>query len=276
MTITELKRRIEHFVTHSENNMISEEYALRPELKGIPFYDTPIIGIASADDEIFEKFKNDKTIFGPMLILPVEWLSGAKSVISFFLPFTEKIRKSNEHDLNTTSDEWLHARIEGQAFLIELCREIVSWLKKEGFNAIIPSAHQNFRYNKDPQRKDRNEPVFISNWSERHAAFAAGLGTFGLSKHIITEKGVCGRFGSVITDAPFTPTERPYSKPYEYCTFCGACAKRCPVDAISVKNGKDMMLCSDFIEKTMVRYAPRYGCGKCQLCVPCSTCIPQK
>ena len=28
-----------------------------------------------------------------------------------------------------------------------------------------------------------------SNWSERHAAFAAGLGSFGLSKSPITVKG---------------------------------------------------------------------------------------
>jgi len=81
---------------------------------------------------------------------------------------------------------------------------------------------------------------------------------------------------SVITDAPFPATPRPYSEPYEYCTFCGACAHRCPVDAISAERGKDIVLCSDYIDHTEIAYAPRYGCGKCQLSVPCETGIPAK
>ena len=74
---------------------------------------------------------------------------------------------------------------------------------------------------------------FTSSWSERHVAFVCGLGTFGLSKGLITEKGICGRFGSVVTTAELPRTERPYTGIYEYCIQCRACARNCPVGAIS-------------------------------------------
>lgn len=35
-----------------------------------------------------------------------------------------------------------------------------------------------------------SEKTFGSNWSERHAAYVCGLGTFGLSKGLITDKGM--------------------------------------------------------------------------------------
>ena len=95
-------------------------------------------------------------------------------------------------------------------------------------------------------RLERGEPAYASTWSERHAAYVAGLGTFSLSKHLITEKGLCGRFGSVITDAPLEVTPRPYTDPYEYCTFCGACVPRCPARAISVEKGKTIKVCAKY------------------------------
>ena len=63
-----------------------------------------------------------------------------------------------------------------------------------------------------------------SLWSERHAAYVCGLRTFGLSKGLITKKGIAGRFTSLITDLPLLADERAYTDVYEYCTRCGACA----------------------------------------------------
>lgn len=64
-------------------------------------------------------------------------------------------------------------------------------------------------------------------------------------------------------------TERPYSDVYEYCLKCGACAKKCPVGAISVKSGKHQLPCGMYQKLMMKKYSPRYGCGKCQVGVPC-------
>ncbi len=98
--------------------------------------------------------------------------------------------------------------------------------------------------------------------------------TFGLSKGLITEKGMAGRIGSVITDAVFPATKRNYTGIYDYCIRCGACLRRCPPKAISLEYGKDHMICAPFIGKTRELYNPRYGCGKCQVHVPCESRIP--
>ena len=276
MTLQTMAERMTQFVTENPNNAIQASYSLDPCLVGTPYFEAPLIGCACADDPLFRQFQSDPVIIGPMFRLPEEWLPGAKSVISFFLPFTEEIRNSNFDNLEEPSEAWLHGRAEGQNFLMEVCHQLVQWLGEEGYESVIPAGHPDFRTNRDPNRLALGQPMFTSNWSERHVAFAAGLGTFSLTKHIITEKGVCGRFGSVITTAPLTPTIRPYSDPYEYCTFCGACTRRCPVNAIHVDTGKDMVTCATFMDKNKATYTPRHGCGKCQLKLPCTTRRPRK
>lgn len=58
--------------------------------------------------------------------------------------------------------------------------------------------------------------------------------------------------------------------------MCGECVINCPVNAISIENGKDHLICSRFLEKTKEKYSPRYGCGKCQIDVACESRIPSK
>jgi epoxyqueuosine reductase QueG len=116
----------------------------------------------------------------------------------------------------------------------------------------------------------------VSNWSERHVAFVCGLGTFGLSKGLITEKGVAGRFSSIVTDMGLSPSVRPYEGLYDYCIFCGLCARRCPANAISLDTGKAHEPCEAFLNETRALFSPRYGCGKCQSGMPCESRIPAK
>jgi ferredoxin len=56
--------------------------------------------------------------------------------------------------------------------------------------------------------------------------------------------------------------------------MCGACAANCPVGAISIESGKNHLLCSKYLNSAEKRYAPRYGCGKCQVAVPCENASP--
>ena len=119
-------------------------------------------------------------------------------------------------------------------------------------------------------------PRFSSRFSERHAGFIAGLGTFGLCRGLITKSGMAVRLGSVITDAPLEPDKRPYNDIYEYCARCGACLRHCPAKAITFENGKDHPACSAFIDKVLeAEGGTYYGCGKCQVGVPCETSIPE-
>lgn len=258
------------YADDARENRVDSEIAISPELSGVRIFDQPIFGFADASDPMFEGLRSPETV-GDCFMLPGEWLGGAKSVVSFFLPFTEEIKKSNAVDFAEPSPLWLHGRIEGQAFLNKLSLFIAEKLQDRGHEAVVPSLDSRFE-----TLRHYNGLEFTSRWSERHAAYICGLGTFGLSKGLITEKGIAGRFGSVITTAVFEATERKYTGIYEYCNMCGACVRTCPVDAISVEEGKDHKKCSDYMDVLMERYKPRYGCGKCQVKVPCQSGIPKK
>lgn len=280
----ELVDKIVDFVANSRDNHISDEDAIYPELAGMKIYEEPVVGFAHADDELFTDEFKKKGVIHPEYQTPPEWLPGARTVISFFLPFTKEVKESNRNKTDEPyepgipqrcSAEWLHARIEGQIFLNKITDYIQAVLENEGFETVCPTTSGRLRM----------ITPYISTWSERHAAYAAGLGTFGLSKGLITKKGMAGRFGSVITNAEFDISFRPYSEPFEHCTMCGACMVKCPAGAIDKAKGcalgKDQLICGPYIsDAKLPPHGPnqrvRYGCGKCQSGVPCESGIPLK
>lgn len=280
----QLRSLITAFVEKSAHNYVSADEAIYERLAGMQIYEAPLIGFAAADDVLFEETFKQGGVIGPRFRTPREWLPEAKSVISLFLPFTDVVKVSNRNLTDVPyepgipqrcSAEWLHARIEGQDFQNEITDYIQAALAEEGYKSVCPTTSEQLEM----------ITPYISTWSERHCAYAAGLGTFGLSKGLITEKGMAGRLSSVITDAVFGPSPRPYSDPFEYCTMCGACAQKCPVDAIDPSKGcalgKDQLICGPYVNGS---YLPpygnsqtvRYGCGKCQCGVPCESSIPKK
>ncbi len=277
MTRKQLCRWIdEHFVSNG-GNVLTAGQAVRPELAGLRIYEKPLVGTGSAADPLFGELKREGVV-GPWHMGPQEWLPGAQSVVSLFFPFTDEVKTSNAGRPDEPSAEWLHGRIEGQAFLSALLSELCQWLRAQGIKACAPSIDPRFASITGGKSRLGDPRIsadtFGSNWSERHAAFICGLGTFGLSKGLITKKGIAGRFGSVIVDCTLEPDVRPYTDIYEYCTRCGACVSRCPVQAISLEEGKKHPPCSAYMAETGRRYAPRYGCGKCQTGVPCQSKIP--
>jgi ferredoxin len=174
------------------------------------------------------------------------------------------------------SDEWLHGFADGQAFLNQLGRHLKVELIKAGYGSLVPSSDERFWGRTGFNNSLPSDLLYTSNWSERHAAFVCGLGTFGLSEGLITSKGMAGRFGSIITEMYLSPDRREYQNVDECCTRCGKCAKNCPVNAISLEEGKNHSICSKFLGQILEKYWPRYGCGKCQINVPCESKIPQK
>lgn len=260
------------FLKECRINVISQETARSEAAAGKKIYDAPVFGFASATDTLFGKLKDD-VVVSRYYILPEEWLFGAKTVISFFMPFTEAVKASNTADFTYPSDEWLHARMEGQQIMSHFCSYLTEHLEQAGFLAVCPLQDSRFRSTMglNTTAYADLQKDFASNWSERHTAYICGLGTFGLSKSFITQKGTAGRLGSIITNALITPSARPYQELYEYCSFCGACAKHCPAGAIDLKNGKNHQKCSDFLEAVKAKENPYYGCGKCQVAVPCQS-----
>ncbi len=124
-----------------------------------------------------------------------------------------------------------------------------------------------------------------STWSERHAAYVAGLGTFGLCNGLITPVGKAHRCGSVVARLSIPSTPRPYDDHRAYCLFfsqggaCGKCMTRCPAGAITPQ-GVDKGKCREYIDMVQKAYVlenyglEAYGCGLCQTKVPCESRIP--
>ena len=249
-----------------------------PGDKAAPIYEAPLIGFGAADDALFEEYKKPEAI-GPWHMSPEEWLPGAGCVVSMFFPFSKEVRDAHRRSREAIAFEWLWARVEGQALLDSMMKQAAQELEALGVNAVVPAVDSRFKAVQGGKGgisgyAELNENSFGSTWSERHAAYVCGLGTFGLSKGLITEKGIAGRFASIIIDADIPADLRPYTGLYDYCTKCGACIRRCPVGAISLENGKDHLVCGPWVDKSRETYAPRYGCGLCQTGVPCEYSRP--
>ena len=268
MKVNEIVALAEKFISDSPGNYITKEAALHPNCVGMKIFESPIFAFGAADDGLYTMYKAPEVI-GRHFLSPAEWLPGAKTVISFFLPYTTEINTANAANCHWPADEWLHGRYEGQQLIKQLLEYLVDIIGEAGYKSLAPSLDRQFKMGSS----DENS-TFASNWSERHIAYACGLGTFGLSKGIITRKGMSGRLGSVVTKLDLPKDSRGYSDIYEYCNMCGICIDRCPANAISFVSGMNPELCSAFLDKVMEKHNPRYGCGKCQVGVPCEGEIP--
>lgn len=249
---------------------------------GESYFQPPIFGHSRGDDPIFTELK---TVIGPHHMTPAEAFNAVHgqspkvcSVVSWALPASEATLKDQRGQESAPCRRWSRTRDFGQQFINELSRETVDWLAGEGVRAVAPFISPSFSMWHDEKLG------WASNWSERHAAYAGGLGTFSLNDALITRKGISHRLGSVVVELDLEPEPRNQEL-RGYCLFamkgtCGACIKRCPAGALS-EAGHDRDKCYDYCYKTLPPLvADGYGvkitgCGLCQSKVPCERGIPK-
>lgn len=270
-----IRDEIRRFVLESPDNRFPDSDQ--------PYFEEPLVGFAVANDPLFGEFKD---VIGEFHMTPAEIMKGvygeqagvAKSVVCWILPITKATRESSHKEKKVPSREWALTRAYGEHFNTLLRMYVVEMLRFVSAQAVAPLLSGMWR----PVRDDR--VGMASTWSERHAAYVAGLGTFSLSDGFITDRGIAHRCGSVITDVAITPTKRTYSDPWINCLYyrdssCGACIRRCPVDAISTK-GHDKDKCQAYVYGELrsavgeLYDVMESGCGLCQTKVPCEYRVP--
>ncbi|MBW2208657.1 MAG: epoxyqueuosine reductase [Deltaproteobacteria bacterium] len=228
-----VKELIQKFIAGSPLNTMGND-------AGEPAWDSALVGFASGADPIWQQYKEYVGAFHwtPWEIFnqhcPGEKAVPEKlTVISWVLPQREMVRKTNRRARKYPSEEWARIRVYGEKFNVALRRHVVQSLEQAGHAAVAPMLTPNWTVVISERFS------YASSWSERHAAHAAGLGTFGLSDGLITARGKAMRTGSIVAKVSIPPTPRPYADHQAYCLF----------------------------------YA---GCGLCQVGVPCESGIPVK
>ena len=262
-----------------------EAAAARPEPTGEALWDAPQLGFARGDDPLFSRLQADIGDFywtpqdAFALAFPEHPLPAARlSVISYVLPQTAATRADQRLQQQYPAGRWARSRYFGEIFNCELRQHLAARLTAAGHPAVAPERLPGFDYRASPRLG------LASNWSERHTAYIAGLGTFGLSDGLITRRGKAVRFGSVVAAIDLPPSPRPYADHQAWCLWyakgtCGACIRRCPAGAIS-ERGHDKDLCRRYIREVAAPFASReYGtgatpCGLCQVGIPCESRAP--
>lgn len=275
---TEIESVIKDFVMHSPLNDMGVK---DPE----KIFDTPLVGFSSGADTLYEEYRSH---IGSFYLTPLEMFEKSFpensltaediTVISWIIPSTAATRKEQGAQTKYPSKRWARTRDLGEKFNNVIRKHVTERFESLGINAVAPLLAPHWsRYSEGPYAP-------CSNWSERHAAYAAGLGTFGLCDGLITPVGKAVRIGSVIAAVRIPPSTRPYDDHHAYClhfteNICRKCIPRCPVKALS-EEGHDKKRCMQYTENTMNKYIKKeygletYACGLCQCDVPCTDKIP--
>lgn len=248
-------------------------------------FDRPLVGFSSGADPLYEEYRRH---IGAFYLTPLDFFSNAfggktpaareLTVISWIIPSTERTRREQAAQTRYPSERWARTRAMGEDFNTALRRHVAATLEAAAIPAIAPLLSPLW------SRSDQGPYAPCSNWSERHAAHAAGLGTFGLCDGLITPVGKAVRVGSVIARVQVEPSLRPYTDHHAYCLHfshdsCRQCIPRCPVNALS-EQGHDKKRCMQYTEQTMNKYIREqygldtYACGLCQAGVACTAGIP--
>ena len=227
------------------------------------YWQKPLIAYASASDPQFQHLKQWTH---PDHQLPADLLPDAASVITYFLPFHPSIPESNRTG-RLASRKWGEAYIHTNQLIADINAYLLQQLTNTGYEAVSVNATHNF-----------NEDTLMSFWSHRHVAYISGLGQFGLNNLLITEKGCCGRIGSLVTNAPVTPSCRLETPAclYKHNGSCGLCVDHCVNGSLApdcYNRHHCYAMCLENAD-VLSEIGLADVCGKCTVGLPCSETNP--
>ncbi len=267
-----------------------------PDYNNEPVIAEPLVGFANGYDPIFNEFKKD-SIIGNFHLTPLDALKTYRekqkkpvidnhptelSVISVAFTLHEKTRLSNSPESKMAAPRWRYAY--GLAFRLmgETLNHIVSLVEGAGYHAVAPVC------TRPMSMGIIRDGLPYADWSEKHAAYAAGLGTFGLHTSLITSSGVSAHLGSIITDLALKASPRAYNNRHAYCLYfldgsCGNCAKHCPSGAVNTE-AFEAKKCMGYTFNELPKLSRELEgelkppdhpmCALCQIRVPCEAKIP--
>lgn len=216
----------------------------------------PIVGFADAKHPYILSLKD---IISTSHQMPTDVLSEASIVIAYYLPFTRELAKTNVSSGRLASFEWTTAYEQTNEMFNFLNIYLIEFLRNMGYKAMVSKETLNF-----------DKEKLISNWSHRHFAYAAGLGTFGMNNMLISKNGCCGRYFTIVTNLDVIP-DAPMTN--ELCLYksrgtCGICFKNCPMEALSAL-GYKRERCHLLIQENE-QMGGSDVCGKCITASPCA------
>ncbi len=293
MANTQVQKFLDDLFATDELNRLPESYGSGS------IFSSPLIGVSRGDDPIFQKYKE---VVAPEHLTPAEmWLASglpdrenlAKSlfVVSIIFPYVSRIREEGKKAKGMPAEIYCVGRNYANQFMIDVLKKTVRFFEEKGRRAVAGMISPAFKL------ITKDDPLRVySVWSERHMAFAAGLGTFSLHEGLITEAGCNVRVTSVITDAPLDVTPRKSDDPYANCLYyargiCRECEKRCPAEGAITEKGHNKFQCwthGRVVAEEMGKrlqpllkqhhrrvndtdtYSYPVGCAFCQFGVPCT------
>ena len=85
MNHKEIRERCAALYEEIPGNILRSTDKIKSRYVGTAMFDAPLVGFGSADDPLFEQYK-DPAVIGPWHMSPEEWLPGAKSIVSLSFP----------------------------------------------------------------------------------------------------------------------------------------------------------------------------------------------
>lgn len=250
-------------------------------------WDAPFFGVSKGDDPYYNFLKDHIGTFhwSPLeafrLKYPHESSETKLRVVSICFPQTMESKETQSKETVCPSREWIVTRGEWEPLIREFSEKITNTFEEMGVRSASIELTPGLMVHTD------GNFGLSSTWSHRHAAYISGLGTFGLSEGLITEKGKAVRFTTLIVEAPLDVKPRPYENHHQWCLYfrdgsCGVCMGRCPIQAIT-ENGHDKNACADYEDVFAEKYWPEdiergdyiLGCGLCQAGIPCQNGRPK-